>query len=93
MTPVDLRDRLLAIGVDLSVYVSELSAIHTVLKRLNEAGEVRIVPRPSGKHAYLWQAPPTAIAIGPETAEFIRREGLFAPGAPSVARRRKAKKP
>src|SRR5689334_19333905 len=30
MTPVDVRDRLLAIGVDLSVYSNELSAIHTV---------------------------------------------------------------
>jgi hypothetical protein len=80
MTPVDVRDRLLAIGMDLSIYANELSAIHTVLKRLNEAGEIRIVPRPSGKHAYLWQAPPAAIAISPETAEFIRREGVFHAG-------------
>lgn len=93
MTPIDVRDRLLAIGVDLSVYVSELSAIHTVLKRLNEAGEIRLIPRPSGKHAYLWQAPPTAIAIGPETAEFIRREGLFGPGATRTTRPKKTRKP
>jgi len=76
MTPVEVRDRLLGIGVDLSIYTSELSAIHTVLKRLNEAGEIRLIPRASGKHAYLWQAPPTAIAIGPEIAQHIREHGL-----------------
>jgi hypothetical protein len=75
MTPVEVRDRLLGIGVDLSIYSNELSAIHTVLKRLNEAGEIRIVPRANGKHAYLWTRPPTAIAIGPEIAEFIRGSG------------------
>ena len=42
MTPVEIRDRLLGIGVDLSIYSSELSAIHTVLKRLNDAGEIRL---------------------------------------------------
>ncbi len=77
MTPVDLRDRLTGIGHDLSIYTNELSAIHTVLKRLNEAGEVRLVPHPSGRHAYLWQAPPTAVAISPDIAEFVRREGVL----------------
>ena len=72
MTPVEVRDRLQGIGVDLSIYTNELAAIHTVLKRLNEAGEIRLVPRPSGKHAYLWQRPTRVIAIGPEIAEFIR---------------------
>jgi hypothetical protein len=76
MTPVEVRDRLLGIGVDLSIYTNDLSAIHTVLKRLNESGEIRIIPRASGKHAYLWQAPPTAIAIGPEIAQHIREHGL-----------------
>ena len=78
MTPVEVRDRLAAIGMDLSIYSSELSAIHTVLKRLNEAGEIRLVPRASGRHAYLWQAPPHAIAIGPEIAQAVR-EGTLKP--------------
>jgi hypothetical protein len=82
MTPVEVRDRLLGIGVDLSVYTNDLSAIHTVLKRLNEAAEIRIIPRASGKHAYLWQAPPTAIAIGPEIAQHIREHGLGLPIGP-----------
>ena len=72
MTPVEVRDRLAGIGVDLDVYANDLSAIHTVLKRLNEAGEIRIVPRPSGRHAYLWQAPSKAVAIGEDVAAAIR---------------------
>ena len=75
MTPIEVRDRLHSIGIDLSAYSSELSAIHTVLKRLNEAGEVRIVPRPSGKDAYLWQRPVKAIAISEEVADYIRQSG------------------
>jgi hypothetical protein len=75
MTPLEVRERLLGIGVDLSVYANDLSAIHTVLKRLNEAGELRLVPRANGKHAYLWQRPAKAIAIGPEVAQFIRGMG------------------
>ena len=75
MTPMEIRDRLHAMGFDLSGYASELSAIHTVLKRLNDAGELRVVPRPSGKDAYLWQRPPVAIAISAEVAEYIRQSG------------------
>jgi hypothetical protein len=93
MTPLEVRDRLLGIGVDLSIYASELSAIHTVLKRLNEAGEIRLVPRASGKHAYLWQHPTTAVALGAEVAEFIRgssphADAGHAPASPGRRRRR-----
>ena len=77
MTPVEVRERLKGIGIDLSGYSSELSAIHTVLKRLNESGEVRIVPKPNGKDAYLWQRPVKAIAISEEVAEYIRNAGTF----------------
>ena len=74
MTPPEVRDRLLSIGVDLSSYVNELAVIHTVLRRLNEAGEIRIIPKSGGKNAYLWAKPPRVVAIGPEIAEFIRGE-------------------
>jgi hypothetical protein len=74
MTPPEVRDRLLSIGVDLSSYSNELAVIHTVLRRLNEAGEIRLVPRAGGKNAYLWARPPKVIALGPEIAEFIRGE-------------------
>ena len=80
MTPVDVRDRLQGIGVDLSIYTNELAAIHTVLKRLNEAGEVRIVPQPSGKHAYLWQRPAKAGNLSPAIAQFMRGPGSQVPG-------------
>jgi len=77
MTPIEVRDRLTSIGVDLTGYASELSAIHTVLKRLNESGEVRIIPKPSGKDAYLWQRPVKAIAISEEVAEYLRQSNAF----------------
>ena len=89
MTPVEIRDRLLEIGVDLTVYTNDLSAIHTVLKRLNESGEIRLVPRPAGKSAYLWQAPPTAVAIAPEVAQYIRESGEFHVQAPRGRKRKK----
>jgi len=54
MTALDVRDRLAAIGFDLSKYSSGLAAIHTVLKRLNRAGELRCVARESGNQAYEW---------------------------------------
>jgi hypothetical protein len=72
MTPVDVRERLFSIGVDLSGYSNDLAVIHTVLKRLNEAGELRVIPRPNGKASYLWAKPPRAMALGPGMAEFIR---------------------
>jgi hypothetical protein len=54
LTPLGVRDRLAAIGFDLSKYSSDLSAIHTVLKRLNRAGELRFIARAPGNHAYEW---------------------------------------
>jgi hypothetical protein len=89
MTPVEVRDRLLGIGVDLSIYANDLSAIHTVLKRLNEASEIRLVPRASGKNAYLWQTPPAAIAIGPEVAQYIREGGRFHTASPPPRKKKK----
>lgn len=87
MTPIDVRERLAAIGVDLSIYSSELSAIHTTLKRLNEGGEIRLIPRLDGKHAYLWQAPPRAVAIGPEIAEYLRGQGRYHTDSPAPSSR------
>jgi hypothetical protein len=89
LTPTDVRDRLRGIGFDLSGYASDLSAIHTVLKRLNEAGELRVVPRPSGKDAYLWQRPVRAIAIGPEVAEYLRHAGTYHTAPEKTPRKKK----
>jgi hypothetical protein len=61
MSAVDVRDELANWGFDMSKYANDLSAIHTVLKRLNKAGEVRFVPRGAGSHAYEWQRPITPV--------------------------------
>jgi hypothetical protein len=72
LTPLEVRDRLLGIGVDLSTYSNDLSAIHTTLKRLNEAGEIRFVTKGPGKPAYIWNYRVTTIAVK-DKAEAIRR--------------------
>jgi hypothetical protein len=87
LTPLEVRDRLLAIGVDLTVYTNELSAIHTILKRLNEAGEVRFVTRGTGKPAYLWNYPDTPRAEPPEDAEHSAEDQ----GGPPLPTRRRRK--
>ena len=44
MTPVEVRNRLLAIGIDMSKYANDLAAVHTILKRLTASGELRFIP-------------------------------------------------
>lgn len=73
MTPLEVRNRLLAIGFDLSAYSSPLAAIHTVLKRLNESGELRFIADQSGKRSYVWERPRHAAALGPDVATVVRR--------------------
>ena len=87
------------IGVDLSKYVNDLAAIHTVLKRLNEAGELRFIARGTSKQAYIWNRPARAAALGPDIAAFMResmheREAMLAsdePAPPRPAPRKGAK--
>jgi hypothetical protein len=40
LTALEVRDRLVAIGLDMDRYSNALASIHTVLKRMHEAGEV-----------------------------------------------------
>ena len=63
LTPAEVRDELANWGLDMSKYANDLSAIHTVLKRLNQAGEIRFVIKPDGKHAYERQRPITPIPM------------------------------
>jgi len=59
MTPADVRDRLTGIGFEIAGYANPLAAIHTTLKRLAEAEELKVaVSGPSGKPAYVWHQPP-----------------------------------
>jgi hypothetical protein len=70
LMPIDVRDELANWGFDMSRYANDLSAVHTVLKRLNKAGEIRFVPRPGGSRAYEWQrpiAPVNTIAAKPHS--------------------------
>jgi hypothetical protein len=66
LTPTEVRDRLQSIGFDLSKYANELAAIHTVLKRLRESGEVHVVPRAADKNAYIATNGPRTIAMTKE---------------------------
>ena len=72
MTPVDIRDRLHAIGFDVSKYSNDLAAVHTILKRLNASGELRFIPRAPGRHEYTWNRPTTPVALGPDIVQFMR---------------------
>jgi hypothetical protein len=91
MSPTDVRERLLAIGFDLSKYSSDLAAIHTVLKRLNESGELRFLAGGPRQGAYLWNRPVTAAALGPEIAERLRTQKVAIVASPQ-APKRKAKR-
>jgi hypothetical protein len=71
MTPVEVRDRLRGIGVDLSRYSNDLAAVHTTLKRLNEAGEIRFLAS-GGTRAYIWERPARAAGLGPVVAQLVR---------------------
>jgi hypothetical protein len=76
LTPVEIRDRLAAFGFDMTKYANDLSAIHTVLKRLNHAGEIAFTTRASGKAAYVWNhefsSPITIAANRSDLRPFIR---------------------
>jgi hypothetical protein len=89
LSPTDVRERLRAIGFDLSSYSNEMAAIHTVLRRLNVSGELRAMAVP-GKQIYAWRTPTAAYAISPALAEHIRESGTFhVPSPPRRTGRRK----
>jgi len=74
MTAVEVRDRLKAFGLDLTRYTNDLAAVHTTLKRLNDAGELRFVARPgTGEKAYVWDRPARAVLLGPDIATVMRQ--------------------
>src|SRR3954470_1054863 len=99
LTPSDVRLRLRSIGFDLSKYANDLAAIHTILKRLNESGELRFIPHaPGGGHAYIWNRGPYVVALGPDIAAFRRdedleREATHATAEPPPARVRSRARP
>ena len=73
MTPVEVRDRLHAIGFDVSKYTNDLAAVHTILKRLNESGEIRFVARavPGAPHRYLWNTGVTPVVLTKDVVQYM----------------------
>jgi hypothetical protein len=59
----DIRDRVAAMGVDLGKYANGIGAVHTVLKRLIDAGEVRAMTGYDKRTVYWWYYPLRSIVI------------------------------
>jgi hypothetical protein len=76
LAAVEVRDRLAAMGFDVSRYSNDLAAIHTVLKRLNRAGEAEFAARArGGPTAYRWRRPASVISLTKEQAELLAGAG------------------
>jgi len=99
VTPAEVRQRLQSIGFDLSRYQNDLAAIHTILKRLNDSGELRFIPRAFAaygeteavKHAYIWNHGRHVVALGADIKAFMRdadleREAMRAAAEPDPPR-------
>ena len=71
LTGVEVRQGLETMGFDVGRYANDLASIHTVLKRLHQAGEADLVPRAHGKPAYRWHRPPRVIALSKEEAALL----------------------
>jgi len=54
MTAQELKESMEARKIDVSRYSNPLAVIHTVLKRLVQSGEVKVVPGKQGGKAYQW---------------------------------------
>ena len=67
MTPLEVRDRLQATGFDTTRYSNPLAAIHTVLRRLTESGEVRRRTSRSKGATYEFVTPPKRLISNPAT--------------------------
>lgn len=63
LTPVDVKDGLQTMGLDLSTYSNPLASIHAVLKRLARAGEILKQDDRCRKTVYAWKHPPIPVAI------------------------------
>jgi hypothetical protein len=53
LTALEVRDRLISIGLDLTRYSNPLASIHTVLRRLHDSGEVVERDRDDDRRAYV----------------------------------------
>jgi hypothetical protein len=76
MTPVEVRDRLRAIGFDVSKYSNDVAAVHTILKRLNTAGELRFISRAPGRHQYALNRAAVPVVLGADVVRYMRENAL-----------------
>ena len=65
MTPLEVRDRLQSTGFDINRYSNPLAAIHTVLRRLTESGDVRRRVSGSKGVTYEFRAPEPRVITHP----------------------------
>jgi hypothetical protein len=92
LTALEVRAQLEAMGFDLSRYTNDLAAIHTVLKRLTESGEVRFLPRAYEKPAYEWKHPVRALAMRRDAVDALLAEHESPAHAGVEPRSRKGRK-
>src|SRR5262245_53771081 len=81
LTALEVRDQLMSIGVDLGKHSNPLASIHTVLKRLHNAGELseRDRDNPSSRTAYVFALPVHGvIGVGTSKRRFTG-DGLTPP--------------
>ncbi len=55
LTPVEVREQLTKIGLDLGKYSNALACIHVILKRLVEGGEAEKLSTRNGETTYRWR--------------------------------------
>ena len=74
LTATEVRAQLDAMGFDLTRYSNDLASIHTVLKRLNQAGEAQFVPRAWEKPGYRWRRPVPVVALSENEAAALFKD-------------------
>jgi hypothetical protein len=81
LTALEVRDRLSSIGVGLEKHSNALASIHTVLKRLHDAGVLveRDHDDPSARTAYIFALPAHGVTGVGTSKRRITGEGLCPP--------------
>jgi hypothetical protein len=65
LSATDIRDRVVSLGIDLGRYANGLGAVHTVLRRLLDAGDIRSTRGFGGKTVFFWnhRLPPFPVVV------------------------------
>jgi hypothetical protein len=71
LTATEVRQQLEVMGFDVARYANDLASIHTVLKRLHQAGQADLVPRAHGKPAYRWRKSSSVVVLSKEEAALL----------------------